>query len=221
MCILSIFSKPNGDFILTQNRDESIYRPTSPDVLEREFHGQKVTSPIDLNSGGTWIYYAQKYTVCVLNGGYENHSHRPPYRMSRGLVILELLKFSSVEEFIAQIDLNEIEPFTMIMIDLEFNQKQILVWNGKEKFIENLSEEKLIVRSSSTLYDNSEKLYHKGNFESLNSINPEEIYKVHQKLAMLKNDKFPIVQSTSITQIIHSGKNTNLKFCPIEISKFT
>lgn len=217
MCILSIFSKPNGDFILTQNRDESIYRPTSPNVETREFHGQKVTSPIDLNSGGTWIYYTEKYVVCVLNGGYENHSHLPPYRMSRGLVILELLKFSSVEEFIAQIDLNEIEPFTMVMINLKSNQKHILVWNGKDKFIENLSNENLIVCSSSTLYDNSEKLYHKGNFESLNSINPEEIYKVHQKLAMPKNEKFPIVQSTSITQIIHSGKNTNLKFCPIEI----
>lgn len=217
MCILSIFSKPNGDFILTQNRDESIYRPTSPDVLEREFHGQKVTSPIDLNSGGTWIYYTEKYVVCVLNGGYENHSHCPPYRMSRGLVILELLKFSSVEEFISEIKLDEIESFTMVMIDLESYQKQILVWNGKEKFIENLSDKKLIVRSSSTLYDSPEKLSHKRNFEKLNEINPEEIYKIHQKLAMPKNDKFPIVQSTSITQIIHSRKNTNLKFCPIEI----
>lgn len=217
MCVLSIFSKPNGDFILTQNRDESIYRPTSPNIETREFYGQKVMSPIDLNSGGTWIYYTDKYAVCVLNGGYENHSHRPPYRMSRGLVILELLKFDSMDEFIAEINLEEIEPFTMVMIDFKLNQKQILVWDGKQKFIENLSDEKLIVRSSSTLYDASEKLFHKENFEKLDSINPEEIYKIHQKIAMPKNDKYPTVQSTSITQIIHSGKNTNLKFCPIKI----
>lgn len=217
MCILSIFSKTNGDFILTQNRDESIYRPTSPNIETREFYGQKVTSPIDLNSGGTWIYYTEKFAVCVLNGGYEKHSHHPPYRMSRGLVILELLKFDSMDKFIAEINLEEIEPFTMVMIDLKSNQKQILVWNGKQKFVENLSDEKLIVRSSSTLYDASEKLYHKQNFEDLNLINPEEIYKIHQKLAMLKNDKYPIVQSTSITQIIHSGKTTNLLFCPIQI----
>lgn len=217
MCILSIFTKDHGDFILTQNRDESIYRPTSPNIETREFYGQKVTSPVDLNSGGTWIYYTSKYVVCVLNGGYENHSNRPPYRMSRGLIILELLKFNTIDEFISEINLDEIEPFTMIMIDLESNQKKILVWNGHDKFVENLTEEKLIVRSSSTLYDFSEKLYHQQNFEKLNLINSEKIYKIHQKLAMPKNDKYPIVQSTSITQIVHSGKNTDLKFCPISV----
>lgn len=217
MCILSIFSKTNGDFILTQNRDESIYRPTSPNVETREFYGQKATGPIDLNSGGTWIYYTDKYVVCVLNGAYENHSHLPPYRMSRGLVILELLKFNSIEEFISEINLNGIEPFTMVMIDLKLNQKKILVWDGKQKFIENLSDEKLVARSSSTLYNTSEKLYHKINFKELDLIIPDHIYKLHQKLAMPKNDKFPIVQSTSITQIIHSGEKTNLKFCPIQI----
>lgn len=217
MCILSIFSKPGGGFILTQNRDESIYRQTSPHILEREFYGKIVTGPVDLNSGGTWIYYTDKYAVCVLNGGYEKHSHRPPYRMSRGLAILELLKFNSIKEFISEIDLGQIEPFTMVIIDLHKNQKQILVWDGDRKFIENLSDEKLIVRSSSTLYNDSEKLYHKQNFEELDLIGPEEIYKIHQKLAMPENDKFPNVQSTSITQIIHSQKNTDLKFCPIEI----
>lgn len=217
MCILSIFSKSNGDFILTQNRDESIYRPTSPNIETREFHGQKVTSPIDLNSGGTWIYHTEKYAVCVLNGGFENHSHRPPYRLSRGLVILELLKFNSIDEFISEINLMDIEPFTMVMIDLIQQEKKILVWNGDEKFVEDLTDEKLIVRSSSTLYDAPEKLFHKEKFEELDLINSEEIYKIHQKLAMPKNDKYPIVKSTSITQIIHSGKNIHLKFCPIEI----
>lgn len=217
MCILSIFSKTNGDFILTQNRDESIYRLTSSNVETREFYGQKVTSPIDLNSGGTWIYYTDKYVVCVLNGGYENHSHRPPYRMSRGLVILELLKFASMDEFISEINLDGIDPFTMLMIDLKSNQKQILVWDRKQKFVENLNDEKLIVRSSSTLYNASEKLFHKEKFEELELINSEKIYKIHQKLTMPKNEKFPIVQSTSITQIIHSGKIINLKFCPIQI----
>ncbi|SMC63283.1 NRDE family protein [Moheibacter sediminis] len=217
MCILSIFIQTNGDFILTQNRDESIYRPTSPNVETREFFGRKITGPVDLNSGGTWIYYTDKYTVCVLNGGYENHSHRPPYRMSRGLVILELLKFASMDEFISEINLDGIEPFTMLMIDLKSNQKQILVWDGKQKFVENLNDEKLIVRSSSTLYNASEKLFHKEKFEELEFINYEEIYKIHQKLAMPKNEKYPIVQSTSITQIIYSGKVTNLKFCPIQI----
>lgn len=217
MCILSIFSKTNGDFILTQNRDESIYRKTSPGIEKREFYGQKVTGPVDLNSGGTWIYYTDKYVVCVLNGGYEKHTHRPPYRMSRGLVILELLKYNSIDAFISEINLNEIEPFTMIIIDLKSQQKQILVWDGNQKYKEDVSAEKLIVRSSSTLYDASEKFFHKTAFENLSTIDPDNIYKLHEQLAMPANEKFPIVQSTSITQVIHSFNNTDLKFCPISV----
>lgn len=217
MCILSIFSKANGDFILTQNRDESIYRKTSPGIEKREFYGKKVLGPVDLNSGGTWIYYTDKYTVCVLNGAYEKHSHRPPYRLSRGLIILELLKFNTINEFISEIDLNEIEPFTMIMIDMINNEKIILVWDGIQKFTENISKDKLIIRSSSTLYDSSERLFHKNEFENLTVADSEIIYDLHQKLAMPKNDKYPIVQSTSITQIIHSNDLTELKFCPISV----
>lgn len=217
MCILSIFSKPNGDFILTHNRDESIYRKTSPDVEQRNFYGQKVTGPVDLNSGGTWIYHTQQYAVCVLNGAYEKHAHRPPYRMSRGLVILELLKYDSADKFIKEAYLDDIEPFTMVIVDIREHRKQILVWDGSRKFTENRSDDHLVVRSSSTLYDESEKAFHRDNFEKLENINPENIYELHLRLAMPKNEKFPVVQSTSVTQIIHSENVVQLKFCPISV----
>lgn len=218
MCILSIFSKQNGDFILTHNRDESIYRQTSPNVQQNQFHGQMVIGPVDLNSGGTWIYHTQNYVVCVLNGAYEKHEHRPPYKMSRGLVILELLKYKSIEEFISLIDLNEIEPFTMVMIDIKNQEKQILVWDGTQKFTEDKSTEPLIVRSSSTLYEESEKVFHRNAFENLQKVEPESIYELHTRLSMPKNEKFPIVQSTSITQVVHSVQTIDLKFCPILIA---
>lgn len=217
MCILSIFSQPSGDFILTQNRDESIYRQTSRNAEVREFFGHKVIGPVDLNSGGTWIYHTDKYAVCVLNGGYEKHMHKPPYKKSRGLIILELLKYDSVEEFIPHVELDGIEAFTMVIINLKQNQKNILVWDGKQKFREDVSTEKLIVRSSSTLYDISKKYYHKQVFENSRTIQPLEIYNTHKNLAMPANMQFPGVQSTSITQIIHQGNRTELKFCPIEV----
>lgn len=215
MCILSIITKPNGDFILTQNRDESIYRPTSPDIKQRVIYGQTVTGPVDLLSGGTWIYHTEKYVVCVLNGAYEKHAHLPPYRMSRGLLILELLKYDSIQKFIEEINLYEIEPFTMVMIDLINNLKQILVWDGIQKFTENNNEDELIVRSSSTLYDATEKLFHENAFKELGRILPEPIFNLHLELSMPENQKYQGVQSTSITQITYSEKTIHLKFCPI------
>lgn len=215
MCILSIFSEENGNFILTHNRDESILRKTSPTVEQREFFGTKATGPVDLNSGGTWIYHTDKYAVCVLNGAYDKHRHLPPYRMSRGLIILELLKFPSIHDFINEINLAEIEAFTMVMIDFETLEKHILVWDGTRKFTENHTSESCIVRSSSTLYSTVEKASHQEIFMNHQPINPKSIFKLHQALAMPENNRFPTVQTTSITQIIYSNQSVELKFCPI------
>lgn len=217
LCIVSIFSESPGNFILTQNRDESILRPSSDDFQTREIHGRKYTGPVDLVSEGTWIYYTENFVCCILNGGYENHSHRPPYRMSRGLVILELLKYNSIDQFINAIDLDRIEPFTMIMLNRNSDEKKILVWDEIQKHREDLSGEELIVRSSSTLYSESEKEIHRQAFENLTDKSPKSIYDLQDKLKMLENKKYPTVQSTSITQIIQNANQIKLKFCPISI----
>src|SRR5690606_30282005 len=162
-----------------------------------------------------WTYYSDDFVVCILNGAYKKHQHRPPYRKSRGLIILELMNYKSIEEFVEKINLNRIEPFTMMMLNLNSTEKKVLVWDGTEKSIENHSSEKLIVRSSSTLYDDSEKQRHKIIFENADSINPEKIMEIHKEIKMNENPVFPGVITTSITQIIKNGNTINLKFCPI------
>lgn len=218
MCILSVYSPNSKEFILTQNRDESIYRKASDKVQTRIIHNQEVIGPIDLNSDGTWIYHTSNYAICVLNGAYQKHSHLPPYRLSRGLVILELLKFSSVEDFFQNYNFEGIEPFTMVIIDLHQFQKYIIVWDGIQKFLENHTSEKWIVRSSSTLYNEEEKLFHRTEIENITQPDENSLFEIHHKLKMLENEKYKSVQTTSITQIIFDGNQAKLKFCPI---KFT
>ena len=215
MCIVSIFSDKAGNFILTQNRDESIFRPTSDEIRTREIFHQNYTGPLDLVSGGTWIFYSDLVVCCILNGGYIKHSHRPHYRLSRGLVILEVLKYPDFEKFSDEIDLDEIEPFTMIMLQRISGEKKILVWDGIQKYKEDVSHTNLIVRSSSTLYTESEKRMHEAVFENLNKKDPESIFKLQKELRMKKNEKFPTVQTTSISQIIQQNSKIDLKFCPI------
>lgn len=217
LCIVSIFSESPGNFILTQNRDESILRPSSDNFQTRKIHGCEYTGPVDLVSEGTWIYYAENFVCCILNGGYENHSHRPPYRMSRGLIILELLKYNSIDEFMEAINLDGIEPFTMVMLNRYSDEKKILVWDELKKHREDLSGQNLIARSSSTLYSESEKEIHRRAFENLTNKSQESIFDLQEELKMLENKKYPTVQSTSITQIIQTENLIKLKFCPISI----
>src|SRR5690606_8213120 len=134
LCIVSIILDFPVNFILTNNRYESILRPSSDDFQTRKMLGRELTGPVDLVSEVTWIYYAENFVCCILNGGYENHSHRPPYRMSRGLIILELLKYNSIDEFIDVINLEGIEPFTMVMLNRNSDEKKILVWDEFKKY---------------------------------------------------------------------------------------
>ena len=93
MCIISVFTKENGDFMITQNRDESYLRPTSSKIQQNEIYNKTYFGPVDKISGGTWVFYSHQFIGCVLNGEYKKHAHLPPYRMSRGLLILEILKY--------------------------------------------------------------------------------------------------------------------------------
>lgn len=215
MCIVSIFSDNQENFILTHNRDETILRPSSDEIQTREIFNRNFTGPVDLVSGGTWIYHSENYAVCILNGAYEKHEHRPSYRMSRGLVILELLKYNLMDEFIEEVNLEGVEPFTMIMLNRNSNEKKILVWDEIQKYKEDVSGEKLIVRSSAPLYSVEERNNHFHSFEKLIHPNSTSIFQLQDELKMLKNNKFLTVQTTSITQIIQNNSKINLKFCPI------
>ena len=44
-------------------------------------------------AGGTWIGLSdKKRLVCLLNGGYEIHEREASYRVSRGVIVKEVLK---------------------------------------------------------------------------------------------------------------------------------
>lgn len=215
MCIISVFTSENEDFILTQNRDESYLRPTSDEIISNEIHNQIYFGPQDQVSGGTWLYYSEQYICCVLNGEYKKHSHNPPYKMSRGLLILEVLKYPSIQTFINEIDLKGIEPFTLLIIDRKSKEKIILVWDETTKHIEDLTFVNEIIRSSSPLYTCAEKEFHKSEISSLKNKTPSEIFNLHNALKLEPNNRFPTVQTTSISQLISENNQISLKFCPI------
>lgn len=215
MCIVSIFFEEEGDFILTHNRDEYIFRPFSEKVENKEKFGHPYSAPTDLVSGGTWIYDSSRFVACVLNGAYKPHKHHPPYRLSRGLLILELLHYSSLEEFIEKVDLEGIEPFTMIMVDKLNRDAKILVWDEYRRYTEELKGQKVVVRASSPLYTESEKERIELIFKKMKDPGPEEIFETHNRLKMTDNKEIPFVKTTSITQIEYKKERTHMKFCPI------
>lgn len=151
MCTVSYVPLDKG-FILTSNRDELVGRATSltPDFYETAV-GLSLYYPKDPAGKGSWIAASEdERVVCLLNGAFYAHAHQPPYNRSRGLVVLEAFEYETAFEFYQKVNLNGVEPFTMILVwsGLLFEFR----WNGKEKHFLSLPNQPYLW-ASATLYN--------------------------------------------------------------------
>ncbi|WP_378185472.1 NRDE family protein [Aquimarina sp. W85] len=153
MCTVTLQLKPNNNFVLTSNRDESVNRETLAPQLY-SYKGSNMIYPKDIRAGGSWIGMSDnKSMVCLLNGGYRKHIPKPPYRLSRGIVVKELLSSLNLYKRLTSFNYIGIEPFTIIAAQwkevLEFYE---LIWDGTKAHLSTL-EGTNYIWSSSTLYD--------------------------------------------------------------------
>ena len=157
MCTVTYLPLKNNNFILTSNRDETPLRKTIPPKTYEE-NGVELTYPKDKLAGGTWIGTSNKSRlVCLLNGGFKNHKRKLPYRMSRGIIVKNILSAKDAVAYINKFDFSNIEPFTLILVDWYTNLETYeLVWDGELKFFTKLKQQPKIW-SSSTLYNQEMK----------------------------------------------------------------
>ncbi len=153
MCTVSYVPLGSGNFILTSNRDENPERVThEPGDETTIVEAGTIICPKDSKAGGSWIAMStQGKVACLLNGAFIKHSHQPPYRKSRGLILMEYFSYETAIQFHNKIDLKNIENFTLIM--LENGMVYELKWDGEEKFFQMKEENETHLWSSCTLYD--------------------------------------------------------------------
>ncbi len=150
MCTVTYLPTPTG-FILTSNRDEALARKKAEVPHTESIAGHTLLFPRDGEALGTWIATADNQrTVCLLNGAFKRHQRNPPYRMSRGLVVLDFFKTDSVSDFHKNYNLKGIEPFTMVIV--EGKELFELRWDGIEKFLKALDPKVPHIHCSATLY---------------------------------------------------------------------
>ena len=150
MCTVSFVSS-NGKTIITSNRDEKVLRPSAIEPKNYQINTKNVFFPKDPKAGGTWFAVDENSNVLVLlNGAEEKHILKEKYNRSRGLIVLELIGETSPLEMWQTIDLENVEPFTLVLFE---DQKLYqLRWNEIEKTTVALDVTKNHIWSSSTLY---------------------------------------------------------------------
>lgn len=153
MCTVTFLPLKNNDFILVSSRDVPFSREESLEPKKYSEEGVDLFYPKDGKAGGTWIgTSSKKRLICLLNGGFKNHQQEQSYLKSRGIIVKDLLKVDDISEACKEIDLNGVEPFTMVIIEWDFNLFLFeFVWDGVSKHLRIMPQEAHIW-SSSTLY---------------------------------------------------------------------
>jgi hypothetical protein len=220
MCTVTLIPIGENDFVLTSNRDEAPSRTTlSPDFYLSK--NVKLLFPKDEVAGGSWIGVSEKQRVlCVLNGGFEMHEREESYRLSRGVVMKDLLVADNLAEAIEDYNLEGVEPFTIVIVEwnslVEFKE---LVWDGQEKYITNLPLEPKIW-SSSSLYSiemKQERLKWFDDFRKEQKLSSSSIMEFHKTAGQGNDDYGAImdrffVKTTSITQITKVSNEVEMSF---------
>jgi hypothetical protein len=219
MCTVSYLPLSDGGYILTSNRDEHLSREIA--LIPRKYtHAEKsLFYPRDPRAGGTWIATnGEGYTVCLLNGAFNRHISKPPYRHSRGLIVLDFFRHVTIDSFLSEYNFSRLEPFTLIIAGPGPVLNE-LRWDGEtvhHKVVDPLIEH---IWSSATLYSPTVmELRTRLFMEWLNNNPKEEVLKFHN-YAGEKNPATAIrikrdnqLQTVSISSVIHTDEESRFDY---------
>ncbi len=171
MCTVT-FIKVQGQFFLTSSRDEKLHRKQALPPDAYSINDVLLLFPKDTDAGGTWIALNEHSGAAVLlNGAFHFHESQPPYRRSRGLVLIDLLGATLPTDFFTKINLEGIEPFTIILLQ-QFKLFECR-WDGTKKFKRQLSTQQSYIWSSATLYNETVQKRREAWFKKWLSTDPQ------------------------------------------------
>lgn len=212
MCTVTYLPKDHHSFLLTHNRDEHHSRGVAHLPIKKALQSAICLAPIDSTAGGTWIATSEQFTLCLLNGGFVKHTQNPPYRHSRGHIIFDFFSYNNVEHFVKDYSLENIEPFTLILIEHQDRRVNELVYDGQEIHHASIVQDEPHIWSSTTLYTEADREKRKTYFQKFiqsGVLTQEEIIKFHKNtydsyegegIQINRNEILKTVSLTSISK---------------------
>ena len=227
MCTVT-FIPVRDKFFITSNRDVKNSRKQAVPPGVYEFESGKIIFPRDGDAGGTWISLHENGNAGVLlNGAFEKHSPQPPYRISRGHILLYVIASESPVRRFDRLDLDRIEPFTLVII--EKGDLYECRWDGSKKHCRQLRNYRHYIWSSATLYDDDVIKKREQWFASFLNKNPnptqDDILHFHHfagdgdktnDLQMERSGKYSTV---SVTSILLTADRGSMKYLDLKEDK--
>ena len=216
MCTVT-FIPANDKYFISSNRDEKYNRMKAIAPAVYEINNKKLIFPKDANAGGSWIALHENGNAAVLlNGAFKKHIPMPPYRKSRGEILLNIIADKRPVSYFHQLDLSRIEPFTLVLCDK--NNLYECRWDGEKKHYQQLKKHRPYIWSSVTLYEKSVVKKRERWFAAFLNRNPhptqKDILEFHQftgdgdhynDLLMDREGAFSTVSITSMLLTVDRG----------------
>jgi uncharacterized protein with NRDE domain len=223
MCTVS-FVHTKNTFIITSNRDEKIIRPKAIVPKTYIINSKKIFFPKDPKAGGTWYAVNENGEVMVLlNGAAEKHIPKEKYARSRGQIVLEIISAENCLNQWQTIDLNNVEPFTLVF----FSKTKLyqLRWNELDKETKQLDTDQNHIWSSSTLYPKEIRTLREKWFDQFLSTTPlvsaKKMIAFHRNTENTDSENGLVInrEAKMITQSITQTEiNTNkISFCHLDL----
>ena len=228
MCTVTFLPLSDNGFVLTSNRDVGYQRDKASDPMTYIEDDVSLHYPKDGKGGGTWIGTSRdNRLICLLNGGFENHIQQESYAKSRGLIVKELLVAIDFQKECERIELENIEPFTIICVIWEVELQLFeFVWDGSNRHLKELPIQPSIW-SSSTLYTDDMKALRQDWFREWfigKGRTAENVLEFHKNggVGFPEVDVFmrrEYVGTVSITQVIASGDIWKMTYFPYGLNQ--
>ena len=221
MCSLTYIPQEGNhhNFILTDNRDESVNRPAAFPKVYKELDSQ-LFYPKDKKAGGTWFGIGkQKRAMALLNGAFKRHKRATSYRKSRGSVVKELLAAKDLTKTLEVYDFKGIEAFFGVIFSWESQTEIIeIIWDGEKKYINKKEATRPHIWSSAMTFSLEEHQKKEMNFQTFLKENqqvenfPELVWKFHQSKEAGMILDYGVLKTTSVSRFIKNEENLQFKY---------
>ncbi|TVR38591.1 MAG: hypothetical protein EA392_08945 [Cryomorphaceae bacterium] len=220
MCTLT-FAPLGTKQVITINRDEAPERRADDPVI-RERSGKQLWLAPEPVSGSSNVVFdiINHRLVVLLNGAFESHEHKPPYRLSRGLVILDSFDYDSLGAMKRLYDFTGIEPFTLLAFQKGATEE--MRWDGEKVHYTDPAAHQFTIWSSAKLYPaeviQSREEAFADWLKKNQRIYAQQLFDMHQREGDdsrgpgFRMNYEDLVKTVSITQFTLSGNRVALRY---------
>lgn len=217
MCTVTYTPYKKHGFILTSSRDEKLERLARARLIEKKRGNSMMVYPEEPVSKGTWFGCTSNGIAgCLLNGAFEKYERKPSYRKSRGLIFIEILDSLGSKKTLTQEFLQEIEPFTLVLVKYFQNDRYVqeFRWDGKEIYNRTIDSEAPHLWASAALFEPGVIEEKKVNYMHLlnteKEIDSEKLFEMHRNKKLTGQPYYPEFNNlkgglVNMSQVIGDG----------------